>query len=134
MRQLNKIWLLIVVGFIFSGCVSAPGIKQFNSTKYTIAGKRIEIAALWHIQPDCENFGLPIIQVISAPKNGKVDLGMKRIFPSDTAYKRCRSTKVNGPVAYYTANSGFKGTDTIKLRFAYSDGVLEEKTLTIIVK
>ena len=68
MRQLNKIWLLIVVGFIFSGCVSAPGIKQFNSTKYTIAGKRIEIAALWHIQPDCENFGLPIIQVISAPK------------------------------------------------------------------
>ncbi|MDM7851320.1 hypothetical protein [Pseudochrobactrum kiredjianiae] len=134
MRQLNKIWPLIVSGFVISGCVSTPGIKQFNSTEYTIAGKRIEIASVWHIQPDCENFGIPIIQVISKPKNGKVELSTKQMFPSDTIYERCRTIKVKGPVAYYTANSGFSGTDTIKLRFAYSDGVLEEKTLTVIVK
>lgn len=134
MKLINQLGILFVTGIIVAGCVSTSGLERDSYAKYTIAGKRIEVATYWHIRPNCENYDLPVVQVISAPKSGKVNIATEGIFPGEKAYEKCKSVPVKGIVVYYTANSCFSGTDVIKLRTAFSNGEIQEDTINVDVK
>ncbi len=99
-----------------------------------MSGVRTKLGQHWHINNDCSLADVPAVRIIEAPKHGRLEIVRQPVFPDSAGrLERCRTVKVMGLVAYYTAKAGYAGEDSFVLRAPYGDGKIADTTMNVTV-
>ncbi|KQT01633.1 hypothetical protein ASG42_26860 [Rhizobium sp. Leaf391] len=110
----------LIIGILaLTGCTT---VSEHN-TLLLPAGKTMEFFHASEVNRSCVALGVPEITVIVPPSHGKVDIIKTKLKPNgfkpgNSRYK-CRNTLVDGVVAKYTANAGYKGRDFVRIRVKF---------------
>lgn len=129
--------ILAVVALAAGSFVPAQAAESFRRqtvSKTVVSGIRTKLAQNTHIDRDCSLVDVPFTRIVEKPKHGRLEIARERVFPNSKGeYARCRTVKVMGLVAYFTAEAGYEGKDRFTLRAPYGDGMVEDVTFSVTV-
>lgn len=135
MRDMIAAFALTVFAIGASGLAEASdSFKRESLSRTVMSGVRTKLGQHWHINNDCSLADVPVARIVEAPKHGRLEIVRQPVFPTSSGkLERCRTVKVMGLVAYYTAKAGYIGEDRFVLRAPYGDGKIADTTMTITV-
>lgn len=124
-----------MIALLFSDCaVADDSFKRRSVSRTVLSGERTKLGQHWHINNDCSLADVPATRIVQAPKHGRLDIVRQPIFPDAKGkLEKCRTVKVMGLVAYYTAKRGYVGKDRFVLRAPFGDGRIADTTMNVTV-
>ncbi|MBX4863431.1 hypothetical protein G9X64_16450 [Rhizobium sophorae] len=135
MKNLFIFIILSAATIPLASCTTtSDGFRQQSLSITARSGVRTLVAKNWHIDDNCRHIDYPAMDVVERPKHGRLEIVHEPLFPKlDGKASKCETTKVNGVVGYYTANSGYTGSDRLVIRSPYEEGKTEEGVLSVKV-
>jgi len=100
--------------------MAALSVAEAKDQKATARSGRATVVANHYIyfKETCELGGLPQMKIRSAPKHGKVRFA-KSIITMEKANSRCNGKKIKARQIIYQSRSGYRGTDTFTIDYAW---------------
>jgi hypothetical protein len=135
MRNTIAALTLAVFSMGASGLAEASdSFKKQSLSRTVMSGVRTKLGQHWHINNDCSLADVPVVRIVEPPKHGRLEIVRESVFPTSSGkLERCRTVKVMGLVAYYTAKAGYVGEDKFVLRSPYGDGKIADTTMNVTV-
>ncbi len=135
MRDMIVAFALAVLVIGTTGLAEASdSFKRETLSRTVMSGVRTKLGQHWHINNDCSLADVPVVRIVEAPKHGRLEIVRQPVFPTSAGkLERCRTVKVTGVVAYYTAKAGYAGEDSFVLRAPYGDGKIADTTMSVTV-
>ncbi len=129
--------VMLLVFTSLAGCATegAASVETHTFTKKVVAGERTWVGNSWKLNRDCTADGIPQAYLLEPPKHGKLVFVTEKRFPAMAKgpYEKCRDTKVDMLVGYYTSNAGYVGKDDAKFRVSAKDGRIVDNTVRVDV-
>lgn len=113
------------------GAAWAQSNSAFRSAE-VIAGKQERLGVYGNVQKDCTPGPLPTIRVVTAPKNGELNVRSGKLKAGRIS--RCPKLEATAQGIFYKANPTFKGTDEVAYEVRSASGKVESHTVKITVK
>lgn len=129
---------LVVAAAVGAGALAVPhgaAWAQSNSafrSAEVIAGKQERLGVYGNVQKDCTPGPLPTIRVVTAPKNGELNVRSGKLKAGRIS--RCPKLEATAQGIFYKANPTFKGTDEVAYEVRSASGKVESHTVKITVK
>jgi len=117
---------------------SAPTTPQMLEFKRTAAAdKRLVVAFLYDLNPDCSSIGFATVRVVENPKHGKLTIENATgftTFPEKNLRFECNKRRSDGVNLSYDPEPGFTGDDAIVVDVIYPDGNFSKRRYAIDVR
>lgn len=129
---------LVVAAAVGAGALAVPhgaAWAQSNSafrSAEVVAGKQERLGVYGNVQKDCTPGPLPTIRVVTAPKNGELNVRSGKLKAGRIS--RCPKLEATAQGIFYKANPTFKGTDEVAYKVRSASGKVESHTVKITVK
>lgn len=129
---------LVVAAAVGAGALAVPhgaAWAQSNSafrSAEVVAGKQERLGVYGNVQKDCTPGPLPTIRVVTAPKNGELNVRSGKLKAGRIS--RCPKLEATAQGIFYKANPTFKGTDEVAYEVRSASGKVESHTVKITVK
>ncbi|WP_377298396.1 hypothetical protein [Rhizobium sp. SGZ-381] len=134
---MKRIAVVLLVLTSLAGCATAgtDGVETRVWTKKVVAGERTWVGNAWKLNRDCTADGVPQAYILSPPKHGKLVFVREKRFPAMAKgpYAKCRDTKADMLVGYYTSDPGYAGKDEAKFRLSSMDGRIGDNVMRVDV-
>jgi len=115
---------------VLQGAAWAQSIGAFRSAE-VVAGKQQRLGVYGNVKKDCTSGPLPTIQVITAPKNGELNVRSGKLKAG--RINRCPKLEATAQGVFYKAKPAYKGTDEVTYEVRSASGKVESHTVRITV-
>ncbi|WP_052003608.1 hypothetical protein [Microvirga sp. BSC39] len=129
---------LVVAAAVGAGTLTVPdGVAwaQSNSafrSAEVAAGKQERLGVYGNVGKDCTSGPLPTIRVLTAPKNGELNVRSGKLKAGRIT--RCPKLEATAQGIFYKAKTAYKGTDEVAYEVRSASGKVESHTVRITVK
>ena len=113
------------------GAAWAQSNSAFRSAE-AVAGKQERLGVYGNVQKDCTPGPLPTIRVVTAPKNGELNVRSGKLKAGRIT--RCPKLEAIAQGIFYKAKPAYKGTDEVAYEVRSASGKVESHTVRITVK
>ena len=122
-----------------SSDVLKSGVQKLDLTRYTLAGKPIDVMIMWDMNPaDCGPMQNPSEhEVTKEPEHGTaevVTMTGHANFASDAPASKCNGKTAKAFRYRYRANDGYQGTDEFQVTEFTGMGIMIERTFHVNVR
>ncbi|MBT9372017.1 hypothetical protein [Rhizobium sp. CSW-27] len=128
--------VILVCGSLAGCATTGPDdVETHVTSRKVVAGEKTWVGNAWKLKRDCTADGIPQAYVLEPPKHGKLAFVTEKRFPAMARgpYEKCRDTKVDMLVGYYTSNPGYVGPDEAKFRLSAEDGRITDTVVKVDV-
>jgi hypothetical protein len=129
---------LVVAAAVSVGTLAMPegaAWAQSNSafcSAEVVAGKQERLGVYGNVGKDCTSGPLPTIRVVTAPKNGELNVRSGKLKAGRIT--RCPKLEATAQGIFYKAKPSSKGTDEVAYEVRSASGKVESHTVRITVK
>ena len=90
-----------------------------------VSGKRVRLASMNSLNPDCTLEGYMTVRVVVPPAHGRATVGQGQFYPTyprANVRSACNSKPAEGVAAWYQSLPGYVGPDIVELEVIQTDG------------
>jgi hypothetical protein len=97
-----------------------------------VAGKQERLGVYGNVGKDCTSGPLPTIRVVTAPKNGELNVRSGKLKAGRIT--RCPKLEATAQGIFYKAKPTYKGTDEVVYEVRSASGKVENHMVSITIK
>ncbi|THD61131.1 MAG: hypothetical protein E8A12_10260 [Phenylobacterium sp.] len=116
---------------------SESGFEKVKVSKAALGSTQIMLWRNAAINPDCTAVDGVTLSILRPPEHGKAtvsDEPLYAAYPPANPRSACNNRKVPGHQAFYQADAGFTGHDTLVLQGSSPEGRVRQITVDILVR